>query len=510
MPRLRLLGYIIVLICAEAILGNTVLSQSVSPPDDATIRREAADVARVFEVEGRVTIAEGGSIESDFATGVRISRQQLQQYLDGVEPGTILATLRFIIAHEFWHQRQYRIYGPDIRDTDEERSRVYECQADVMAGRYVAASLAANTLDAGRVFRAVHSMVARLGVPRYSRSTHPTSDQRRVAVQHGGAYAAYEILAMTETTEASAIRATAARVWDISGSESVVAWALRRCRSIVHAGGTALASVVVDRTTIDWSRAAEQPFVGFSIPYRNVGTRPIRLSVEVQSAAVPRANRADLARRVRVDALNVLVDLEPGAAYVVRGRLMWHADDELMPILVYPPEDPGSLVSADYIGLDERRAVASPNWANLPAAAVSLGNVVLRYEQSGGRAFEQFRAGSGDRLGDEIRHPTTHPFPGALETEIRIAQSEAPSVVALFYRGSSIDDARSVYQTLSGYLRALWVNAPLQERYVRGANLPPALILRISPTARVELSLFRTRNGERYYVELTLSRLNWQ
>ena len=145
----------------------------------------------------------------------------------------------------------------------------------------------------------------------------------------------------------SMIAALAEKI-DLFRNESVMDWSYRVSKKITHYSRAASLDIVLEDSKIDWDERASNPFVTFTLKYKNTGQRTIHVELEVQCASVPRENSDDTLEWLKWSVKNFRFDLGPGQHYVASGRLIWHATKELMPRMVFPPRGT-ALMSTEYV-----------------------------------------------------------------------------------------------------------------------------------------------------------------
>jgi hypothetical protein len=100
---------------------------------------------------------------------------------------------------------------------------------------------------------------------------------------------------------------------------------------------------------IKWDTSRDHPVVDFSLPYRNIGSRKIRVYLEVKCVMIPRGSSGAEKNRILTDTYAESFTLEPGEVHVVKGSLHWEATNSAVPRLVYPPADGDAFMKVEFL-----------------------------------------------------------------------------------------------------------------------------------------------------------------
>ena len=246
------------------------------------------------------------------------------------------------------------------------------------------------------------------------------------------------------------------KVTDINWNESDVDWSLRQCKRIIQSESALLTDISVERSSIKWNKDPNSPFVEFAIPYKNNGQQSVRLSIEVLSVAALRSNPKLQEARQRTAALNVILDLAPGAIEMVRGSLPWYGDELYKPILAFYPVSEGALISAEKI----EGNIGKPNCAYYRPSAPTkeqsaLASVLFELAVSAPTAFKPYRAGTAIDVGDTLIYSSSLTIPSAKETEIWVDKKEGSNVTGTFYDGTAYEEANGSFERIKSLLTAI-------------------------------------------------------
>lgn len=464
--------------------------------------RQISGAAARWNISAPIIHRDSGPVVSLPTEGVRISPAGLRELLVGTPDADADWLLGWVMAHEVWHQVQYR-NGFDLLRADEPTARARECEADVMASRAMIeddlrGASAENDAAELKLASRLETLVAaaqRLEAGFNGVLTHPAPDQRLTAIRSGSARAVYERLVQSASSDPqrSLVLHRLARIHDIQEGEAATSWAARLCGLILHVGN-GVPFLAMDQPNLQWSTKADAPFVDFSIPYRNTGTQPLHVNVVIRSASVLRTARQQEAGWTFADASRHEFDLLPGGSYRLNGRLEWYATDERMPKLVYPHQN-GSLYDAVVVPTS-----ADPQTSG-PSAPITLGlTPELETLKSTLQAIltdapNQFRAVAPVCPDDRSSESCTLPIaiPGVTSSEVNRSPDGSSYVDLEIYRGSSEVAAVAAYQAFRARLQRIYPGIAESTR-----DRPDSVSFTIQPSARATLMLSRRKrdNGD--------------
>jgi len=312
-----------------------------------------SNAARVFQVAHfsvPVFLADVDVDESLPGEGIKISRKGLERILHDSAAGSAGLIIQFLVAHELAHQLQFAHYrGNMINTTSCELRRLYECQADVLAGVYVSGlydlpdSVAINAKLTPFMLRALEYVYS-IGDEEYSRIFHPSFTERRMAFRLGLAYpavrAGFRNGANTYSGEAI----------DYRPGEDSLAWSLRLSRAIIHYPNSvnkriffsSLAGTADSSDFITWHKTLKDPSVSYKLGYfKNANPFPVNLFLQCGLRGTYRdSTRQDPKYAVLQGKVkNYSYHLVPGDSVLVSGVLNWYglSDSAFWPHFVSPP-----------------------------------------------------------------------------------------------------------------------------------------------------------------------------
>lgn len=412
--------------------------------------RAAESAANAWNL--RIELSPSGEGIRSLPSGrITASSSALRELLTGVAESQSEAVITWVMAHEVWHQAQYRS-GFTLAAPDSAK-RLFECEADVMATHHVtdralrqsrSAPSERESLELGASLKAVMTTMERLEAGFGGVLSHPPAPVRQMAIRAGAGRAVHDRLSeLASEPEDRLVRDRLGRIHDIRSEERIDQWASRMCRLLLHEGD-GVPSLVLGDSVIRWNTSGDPPVVDYLLPFRNRGGRPIRVTMQIRSASVPRDRREDIPGWTFADARLVEFDLQPGATFQVSGRLDWYASDELMPRLLYPGSQ-GSLYDAALLG------AAVPTTA--PTSVMEVPAELLRlkglFEAIYNDAANRFRRVAPPCPREAVDHacPLRAQVPGIIEAEATREPDGASEVYLLIYEGASEADSTRLYRT---------------------------------------------------------------
>lgn len=320
----------------KGVITNLMLTQSL----EEMVREEMDRLDMISGFYTKVQLTDAATSTADPDGTISISRPELVQLQGKVAPKQFRQVLRFLLAHEKTHQIQYRAYTvAAVRANDPERRRLYEAQADVLAGKYLLETLGEPKPDDLVAIVDTLKLAFDLGTLEFSDTDHPSKEARRTAARLGMASGMITALSrLPPTPELGQMIASLAEKVNILRDENVMEWSYRTAKRITQYSRAASRDIVLlKERQIDWDERASNPFVTFRLIYENKGSRTIHIDMEVQCASVPRENSNDTLEWLKASVKNFSFDLKPGERYTASGKLQWIATQKLMPRIIYPP-----------------------------------------------------------------------------------------------------------------------------------------------------------------------------
>jgi hypothetical protein len=432
-------------------------SLGLTPPrmSDKTDRMIVTEAQRLDAITGFTTpvlFTEKGATESHPEAGIILSRPQLSQLMDSTT--TPQELLRFVLAHEKAHQLQFRQYGKaKILLEDMEMRRVYECQADILAAKYMIEAIPAPNLQQQEAILEAIRVSFELGSEEFGLATHPSRECRRLATRLGMAAGMH-----TNLLRAGLIanaQFLAQRI-EVRPADNPMSWSLRQAKNVVRYQLAASREVVqdVESTVIKFNENGNPPIVTFELPYFNLAPKAVRVTLSIHSWAVPREDAKNTKPWELIDAKHFEFVLQPNKTFIARGVLQWKATPALMPRLGFPP-DVVAMASCEYLpgpGGAAAPAAAAPeqmlrlgeNGDNSGNAWIGLGRL---YRHAIKGSIASLKGGIGSRFSNIDYFPCSIGVPDAVDVITAIPRDGSdPYIDVILHRGDDAGKASDVYQ----------------------------------------------------------------
>lgn len=491
-----------------AILFGVTLTSMAKESFESNLRSEFAKMASSLGVTSNLVIdAQGRDTRSEPDGTVVIGLAPFTKLAEDVR----LSTARFYLAHELWHQVQYQKLGAATKASDEVQ-RLNECQADLMG-----AALWLQTAPSDFEFeglKAVTDLAYSIGVPVHLTGEHPAPEQRRTAVRYGFTYGVTQerfLPRWRKELGAEAADFTKKTLQQIGFQEGMNAaeWSFQQCKMVTHFSPEALAGITTSKARVNFNKDPNAPFVVYDIPYQNSSTRPIRLSVYVQSMMVSRSTPKDISKRVSFALQQYVVVIAPGATFIASGALPWYGDADYYPILEFAPSSSLSLISAEFTGAEsEGLSCLTANHEGGSPLARELNKALTKFGPDADTGFKSFRRGTGSKVADSLYYDSSLKLPGATETEIELEQGGAARVDASLYFGQ---DGKLALKTYQRYRDALLEICPVGIKYTeKNRERGPDFTLPFSRKTQVNLYVYSNKDKGTYRVVFNLNAARWQ
>ena len=446
---------------------------------------------------------------------VNVDVIQVQQVLSNIENEALMRqSIRFILAHELWHIRQFKLYGNDIFQRSADEVRLYECQADVAGGLTILSSLKGGK-SLPDFLRQVANLAYSVGIPDEPGGRHPTSEQRRTSVKFGFTYAAAtdgflpSLKSELGDEGARKFQDGLAHSIGLKPNEDFEKWSLRECRLIIHLDSAAVQAVVLRQASIVYNHDPNSPFVHFDIPYVNISTRPILLNIVVQSVAISRSSPNDVSKQVVYAVLPVEFELPPGGEQHIIGTLPWYGTTEFMPRLEYRPESIHSLMSASFTAEPKsaEESCLSFDYAGGATLPRQLSHVLTQIALAARSNLSSLKRGAGTDYGDSVDFDSNLQIPGATDTSISFEKSGATSISGMIFDGGNDAQAEKVYESYKDALRAI---CPVGTKFSESSGpIGPEFDLKYSRDAEVRLYIYRNKKKGNSDVNFVVDMTKW-
>jgi hypothetical protein len=475
---------------------------------DSAIKSEAPIIARQWGLTPIFRISDGVRIEMTRNGVLELGREGFKTVLAKVDVSQHRYVVRWIIAHETWHQVQRRdLESVQLGDPRARRRR--ECEADILASHYTTESLLQETnaeMDMSKaklLGSVVKSVVGEVQAAERDFSgsiDHPSPDQRRTAITLGnmrGFIGHLNILADEEERESVSIQMR--RILDYRDNENLSDWAFRKCGMIIN-DGDGINDLIELPRKIEFNKGGNPPVVDFQLPYRNIGPYSLNIDMQVMTVAVPRESPEDIDSWLKVDAMNFSFEIAPGEEYILTGRLFWAATIDAHPRLVFPMAR-GSLYNATRSAANVEsskthpRSQLSPRLSRLAASLLMIANA----------ATDQFKSIRGQpcrNIRGSKSCPLTIVLPSSEEAEVNYEADGATNVDITLYAGKSASDAESIFVGFKNDLKAIDPFKIYAERKTSSGGT--TLTYSPTSTSRFNLHFFKSSSGT-YHVSVIIA-----
>ena len=518
--RLYLFG---LLLCATA----SAQSQTVS---DGEIRASFDRLPGELRGKANFVVVETGRSNSAPSGQVSISKAELNGLLNGTPAESRSVAIDLFIAHELWHQRQFLLYGTAIlQDPDGAATRLYECQADLLASHTIVTGQPKLDQNAFIRLKSAVTMASLSGVTVHAGSSHGSPWQRQRAIQYGlsaamvtgGRMSSFrevlrEIGAPSEFTDGAQTEADLAlvmrRFLDYPEGIALEEWGLRVCSQIVHYQSEAIQKITVGRAAINWNKNPETPVVSYSIPYTNISDRIIKMWGAIQTILISKKVPKDVSKQMVFSVQPFNIHIAPGATATINGSLPWWGDEDFYPRLAYDPNGEHSMIAAQFTeatGSTSNGYCMGSRGTEVSSFAASLRRPLERLAGSASDQFRGFRLGAATNSDAEtVTYQSSEKIPGDPDTIIVMENSGASFVLAVVYSGASEEEARQIYKKYRDAVVSICppVGAKLVESERNGF---PRLRARMGARSQLELDARKAKYSEKYYVEVTLRAMSW-
>ncbi|WP_332862023.1 hypothetical protein [Janthinobacterium svalbardensis] len=436
---------------------------------DALIKLESPLAAAHWNLVPLFQIIDGGLLEMSPSGTIRFGRDGMRAILKKAAPDRHQIIVRWVAAHETWHQVQRRD-GNTVSREDVAARRQLECEADVMAAQYLAESVMTGEAgpelmkNARLLAASISSILDTLQEAEQGfggAAAHPSGPQRRYEIALG---LTRGILPLVEKTPDFEGRMTAKKqihnLIDFRDSERAEDWSSRICHLNLNAGGYADALGALN-PAIRYNKDGDPPIVEFSVPYKNIGSEPISISMQVRTIAVPRQSPENVDAWQSVDAINYEFDLSPGQQYTVSGTLLWVANEEFFPQLLLPKEI-GTLYSVKILDAD-KGASDSTRLYTLTPRQLRLAGILQTLFNASADNFEDVKKQPCRLEGGDMSCAVTVSVPSAQSAEIIYEGAGGRYLDLVLYKGSKREDASRAFSDFKRDMERIF-NATINER----------------------------------------------
>lgn len=266
------------------------------------------------------------------STGLIFSRTQLEKIKEEANVTREREIIRLILAHEMAHQIQFKKYGANtIKNASMEELRKYECQADLLAAKYLIESFTPGPDGTDVIMEALEVMFG-IGEPN-ALGDHPTHEARRAATRRGmsaGMYSHFQNLPGPLTPQT--LRWIAKKI-DLRAGDDILPWSLRQASRIVHTDEAAFKDLEISSPT---AHRGGNGYATVSVTITNNGDRAVEGDFEIRCDLVDRNAEDEAKSRLLWDAQNFTTRLGVGESKRFTANLLFTIQPGMLPM----EEDP--------------------------------------------------------------------------------------------------------------------------------------------------------------------------
>lgn len=356
------------------------------PNDDIEkiIIQELANINGFYKTDISVWLSNTQRFNADENKGIIFNKTILSNYKSTSNLSNYSTAIRLIMAHENIHLKQYSLYGIDqVKNSDIDIRRIYECQADILAGKYAQELRARQVLE--KIAIAFHDRVPMekldsvlqlektfnndalqlfydVGNQEIDPSTHPFKEHRLLAIKFGLVsgliYTLKTALIEFKNTlteyDIATISNAMVNLRNITGlsedsENNLMIWSYNYAKRITHYHTAAYRNVVVSYSEPKWNVTQDHPYVHFSYELYNSGEKEILCDFQLRCETVLRNNPNATKYSQFLTSKNYIVKLKPKSLYNVTDSLLWQYNQkEFMPRLIHLTS-PLAFFSCEYV-----------------------------------------------------------------------------------------------------------------------------------------------------------------
>nr|WP_315200975.1 hypothetical protein [uncultured Flavobacterium sp.] len=350
------------------LLCNYIYSQN-----DATVA--TTELKRMNEMFGygvKMNVKDKGQIVSLPNQVIELSLDELKRISPITEKNIRFYIVRFVVAHEFAHQIQYYRFGnnPKFMNNDLVSKTLIEAQADILAGSiFLMISPELQVYKETKpeffkkIFNELFKVTYNMGISEYTLGSHPSKRDRMLAARLGftnGFTMVYDNWVKMDTVRAIQSGITHEifkkqmkdqfRFIDLKDNEDILLWSYRQAKKIVNYDRK-IATGIVLVTPPDkrhfYHESNTDPYVDYSLTYKNITSKSIDVEMEVFVVLVSREKPDSPENYRKLNVRHYDFTLLPGQTKTVEDKLLWlknendiggnfEMQENEMPRIVYP------------------------------------------------------------------------------------------------------------------------------------------------------------------------------
>ncbi len=451
--------------------------------------------------------------------GIAVNLEELKEFARRGNIQQLRQYISFILAHEKTHQIQFLRY-PDFKYSmsDVREKRLYECQADIFAGKLlIETQKLTGQKDNDKVIKEsitdALQVAFLMGSEQFSDDTsHPSHEERRTAVRLGmtaGLLVVFQQVEGLNQKDPVLVQQLLSEKLNMFSGEDLISWSLRSAKRIIHYNRDASKDIVLSTHDLKWDENSSNPFVSYNYVYKNTGLRTIEIDMEFQCNWVSREKPNDTLLWQRWTERNYKFKLAPGEQFTANGTLPWGNPSgeglgdidptKLMPKFIAPLDDPRALVSFEFA-----------DSAKLQGEIESLKLALNKLINNSSNNFKQYRAEAGRKLDDNIIYPSSLTIPDSVDqTSIVVPKDTEAYVEAILYKGNDNTAALRIYNQTTVKLKAIFQENNVGEERRRSLSNFERRYYEFEPRenneAKINLSFIKRNSNNKYLIRLTVT-----
>lgn len=440
--------------------GRLWAHDEISADLQIIMQKEAQETAAKWEISPEIVYGNGRYAEATSDHKVIIGKQFIQNISHDIDESFRSEFLRFVVLHEMWHVKQFKVYGTHIGDLSAEWKKVYECQADVMASFTLDDAILQVAMDSPSPKQALAKLkdyrpnlfnaIAKFSVTANTKDSYLNEYERWAALRLGAALATYgKVEAQAKSPRESEVVQRISRVINWQRGVDHASWSLDMCKKITRYGKEILRNVeeFLPESSDDVSGNSDGVLHTTKLRFRNKSNRRVRVSVTALSGFYPEGASKDYALHTYHDGFSGAVEIDPGATGEIKGSYYYWSPNKTFEIFLKEwGAGEGVLMSAEYTGSpsptrscnDGLHVVTDQNEMKLLAG-------LMRIAGGARDSFSEIPKEPLVEIGGHRYYKIMMPIPGVQEGNILIKPDGSSIAHIQFYKGPDLAVARDSY-----------------------------------------------------------------
>ncbi|WP_156639757.1 hypothetical protein [Bosea sp. PAMC 26642] len=495
-----------------------LLLSSISLPSHAdvlnnlelSLRNEAKSIIQFYDIEAKITVSEDGGYISRPDGTVSIGLKRLRSDLKDEVESIKIYRLRWIIAHELWHQAQFSLYNSEYPSDKAEIRRLFECQADLVGAHYTASTIFTENVaisGLGAVADQLDTflkMATSLSDDRLDAGSHPSMQQRHMAVTLGVLRALGERLSSKTEEEKSLLRMLQQAI-EVEEDEDKTDWSYRLCKKIVHTDSDAVGALILKDETLP--RSTDSSTQTYRLWYGNSSSRPINVRLTVQYAAVKYLGNS--MPPFPLFSKEYVFDIAPGGRQLITGTISLMRLDDIEFAIIYPRTVYSwyTLVSAEFTDRGGPAAATNVDVATLGPSARELYRVMPPLVDLASEKFISRITGICTIRPSEKVCPVGSILDKEVQSRLHLKRNGESYIRIVLYSGKSRDDAMKALNNAKSDFLSIYPGLTVNSRYSDPSN--PGIEIDVSRHAAIEIYMLPADDPDDDNTTVLMVRSTW-